>query len=75
MSYDDLTDVEKWLYDSEFTSEPNLDIYNARCYICRDPDYAQMGLPLCYPCVKCGGHVAADDTRCDDCGEDQRDLE
>lgn len=26
-----------------------------------------MGLPLCYPCVKCGGHVAADDTVCDVC--------
>jgi len=47
-------------------------VYNEHCYICRDPEYAQMGLPLCYPCNKCGGHVAADDCVCDDCGVDQR---
>ena len=43
-------------------------VYNKDCYICRDPEYALMGLPLCYPCAKCGGHVAADDTVCDACG-------
>jgi hypothetical protein len=43
------------------------------CYICRDPEYALMGLPLCYPCSKCGGHVAADDTICDVCKYDQQD--
>ena len=45
------------------------------CYICRDPEFALMGLPLCYPCVKCNGHVAADDCVCDDCGFDQRDAD
>lgn len=40
------------------------------CYICRDPEFALMGLPLCTPCPKCHGHVAADDTCCDDCGFD-----
>ena len=38
------------------------------CYICRDPDFAAYGLPLCRACPACDGHVAADDTRCDDCG-------
>lgn len=38
------------------------------CYICRDSSYAARGLPLCRACPVCGGHVAADDTVCDDCG-------
>lgn len=42
------------------------------CYICRDPEFSLMGLPLCYACSKCGGHVAADDVVCDDCGADAR---
>lgn len=49
-------------------------VYNDKCYICNDPEFSLMGLPLCYPCVKCGGHVAADDSRCDDCGADQQEL-
>ena len=44
----------------------------AGCYICEDPEFAQMGLPLCYVCKWCQGHVAADDTVCDDCGKYQR---
>lgn len=40
------------------------------CYICEDPEFALMGLPLCYPCNKCGGHVPADDAVCSDCGHD-----
>lgn len=44
------------------------------CYICRDPEFALMGLPLCYPCGKCGGHVAADDCVCDECKCDQREI-
>jgi hypothetical protein len=48
-------------------------VYSESCYICRDPEYALMGLPLCYPCSKCGGHIAADDCQCDDCGHDIRD--
>jgi hypothetical protein len=44
------------------------------CYICEDPEYAAMGMPLCYPCPNClrnaagMGHIAADDTSCDECG-------
>jgi hypothetical protein len=32
-----------------------------------------MGLPLCRPCSECKGHIAADDSVCDDCGHDDRD--
>jgi hypothetical protein len=45
-------------------------IFRPDCYICTDPEFALMGLPLCQPCPKCGGHVAADDTICDECGFD-----
>jgi hypothetical protein len=40
-------------------------VYNQSCYICRDPEFAQMGLPLCYPCPVCGAHTPADDVVCD----------
>jgi hypothetical protein len=46
-------------------------VHSDNCYICNDPDYARYGLPLCRPCILCGGHVAADDVRCDGCGADQ----
>jgi hypothetical protein len=42
-------------------------VYDANCYICQDPEFSLMGLPLCYPCDKCGGHVPADDSVCTDC--------
>lgn len=45
-------------------------VYLEGCYICEDDEFARMGLPLCYPCTECGGHVAADDTVCDECGYD-----
>lgn len=43
------------------------------CYICRDPEFAQMGLPLCRPCPDCqrngrgSGHIPADDDGCSVC--------
>lgn len=77
-------------------------VYLEGCYICEDPEFAQMGMPLCRPCPECVrhrlvvctecngtrfldgktlcptcqgmgyagslGHVAADDTTCDECG-------
>jgi hypothetical protein len=50
----------------EHTSTP---IFNrSDCYICSDPEYAQMGLPLCYKCDQCKGHIPADDDVCSDCG-------
>lgn len=47
-------------------------VYNDRCYICRDPEFALMGLPLCKPCpvlvdgVECRAHTPADDVVCDE---------
>ena len=47
-------------------------VHSDTCYICRDPEFAQMGMPLCRACPACGGHVAADDTVCDGCGLDEQ---
>lgn len=47
-------------------------VYADGCYICEDPEFALMGLPLCYPCavvidgVECGAHTPADDVECDE---------
>lgn len=63
------------LLEDDYTSKPK--VYRAGCYICEDPEFSQMGLPLCNPCPECSakakhpaGHIAADDTTCDDCGYD-----
>ena len=47
--------------------------YDEDCFICRDPEFALMGLPVCYPCSKCQHHIAADDPRCAGCGYDNSD--
>lgn len=56
-------------------------VYRKGCYICEDPEFAQMGLPLCRPCPNCStiagepaGHIAADDCVCDDCDYDQEEA-
>ena len=51
----------------------NNSAYKKGCYICEDPEFALMGLPLCTKCKNCSGHVPADDSICDDCGLDQSD--
>jgi hypothetical protein len=61
-----------WMLKDDFHSTPTA--YNPNCYICRDPEFAAMGMPLCYPCYKCGAHVPADDCVCDN-GHDQTDSE
>lgn len=58
-------------------------VHSDSCYICEDPEFAAMGLPLCRPCPMCAanavlmgqqpghyGHVPADDTTCTVCGYD-----
>lgn len=45
-------------------------IFRKGCYICEDPEFAMMGLPLCYICKYCGGHVPADGSFCDSCIKD-----
>lgn len=63
-------DPAYWMLFDGHTTTPV--VYKEGCYICEDPEFAQMGLPLCSKCFKCEGHVPADDCICDDCGEDQR---
>lgn len=48
-------------------------VHKDGCYICEDDEFRLMGLPLCFACSKCGGHVPADDSVCSDCGHDQQD--
>ena len=64
-------DPAYWMLFDDFTTTPV--VHREGCYICEDPEFAQMGLPLCRKCPKCDGHIAADDTVCDDCGYDEMD--
>lgn len=64
----DVSDSTPWLKDKP--------VHRDGCYICEDPEFRLMGMPLCKPCPDCEkssrgkGHIAADDTTCDDCGFD-----
>lgn len=58
--------LEEGLKDS--SKRTTTTVFKEGCFICEDPEFSLMGLPLCYPCTKCSGHVAADDNKCDDCG-------
>lgn len=68
------SDPAYWMLSDGHTSTST--VHRDGCYICEDPEFAQMGLPLCKPCPMCqakggkDGHIPADDTRCDDCGYD-----
>lgn len=69
---DDKGDPAYALLLDDFTSTPV--VFLAGCYICEDPEFAQMGLPLCRKCPECvrqgrgDGHIPADDTACSVCG-------
>ena len=72
-----LTEAEKMLLADDFTSTSDADKQEG-CYICRDPYFAQAGLPLCRICPKCtsdpskgNGHIPADDCVCTVCGYDE----
>lgn len=66
-------DPAYWMLKDGTTSTPV--VFREDCSICRDPEFAQMGLPLCQLCEACGtGHVAADDEVCDDCGANAREI-
>lgn len=79
MSREELTPFEQLLYDDGYTSKKPAGVYDDRCYICNDPDFARMGLPLCRSCPACEregrgpGHIAADDTECTVCEYDEYD--
>ena len=62
------SDPANVLLDMDSPTEP--EVFDEYCYICTDPEFAAMGLPLCRPC-RCGpsGHVPADDVYCTSCGE------
>ena len=69
------SDPAYWMLKDDFVTIPT--IFREGCYICEDPEFAQMGLPLCNPCGYCKaegntGHVPADDEDCDDCGKSAR---
>lgn len=61
------------LINPNIYSTPDDSIFRDDCYICVDPEFAQMGLPLCKPCEECGGHRAADDNICEN-GHDAYEL-
>jgi hypothetical protein len=65
MAREDLTPFERALYDNPNIHSGPAPVYNDSCYICRDQDFAMMGLPLCTACPICGAHVPADDIICD----------
>ena len=56
-------DPAYWMLHDGVETVPT--VRNVNCYICRDPEFAQMGLPLCYECLVCKAHVPADDPVCD----------
>jgi hypothetical protein len=72
-------DPAQILLQDDFTSTPCVN--DDDCYICQDPEFAQMGLPLCRKCKECekagrgDGHVPADDTICTICGADEMDSD
>jgi len=60
------TDPAYPLLKDELVSTPR--VYRDWCYICRDMEFARLGMSLCSPCCQCSeGHVPADDTQCDRC--------
>jgi hypothetical protein len=73
------SDPAYWMLKDGHRSTPT--IHRDGCYICDDPEFAAMGLPLCQPCPECSaaddenrGHIPADDEVCDDCGYNARDA-
>lgn len=66
-------DPAYWMLDHPDIPRTPKVVHKDGCYICEDDEFARMGLPLCYPCPICGGHIAADDTVCDD-GHDAQEF-
>ncbi len=65
-------DPAYWMLFDGRTSTPV--VFDRNCYICTDPEFAQMGMPLCRVCISCqetdrgDGHIPADDEVCSVCG-------
>ena len=68
--------LEQGVNDPSKRSHPDEGVHDPSCYICRDPEFSLMGLPLCKSCPNCKenngspGHVPADDVECTVCGFD-----
>ena len=66
-----IDEVEGRRPNTGWVTQTHPEIYSESCYICRDPEFALMGLPVCKPCPvlidgqPCGAHWAADDAECD----------
>lgn len=45
------SDPAYFLLTDGHTTRPQ--VYREGCYICEDPEFAAMGLPLCEPCPRC----------------------
>lgn len=75
-------DPAQVLLQDDFYTVPREGVYSSNCFICTDPEFALMGLPLCRVCPECKrvssglllGHIAADDTVCSVCGYDEQDA-
>jgi len=72
-------DPARALLDDDVTSTSSAE-HDPRCFICEDPEFAAMGLPLCRPCPDCQrrgrqGHVPADDSECTVCGYTETEAE
>jgi len=70
------SDPAHWMLFAGHQSIPV--VHREGCYICEDPEFAAMGLPLCSPCPNCvrqmeictacsGRGGMADNTPCTDC--------
>ena len=72
-------DPAAWMLTNGHTTTPV--VYDERCYICNDPEFAQMGMSLCMVCSQCKlrdgtlGHVPADDEVCTVCGGNEREYQ
>lgn len=65
-----VNDPARDMLKDHFVTQPK--VYRETCYICKDMEFARMGMPLCNLCCNCAsegmeGHIAADDNTCEDC--------
>jgi len=70
-------DPAQCLLQDDFYTIPVEGVYDSNCFICTDPEFALMGLPLCRSCPSCEsagrgkGHIPADDCVCTVCEFDE----
>lgn len=52
------SDPAYWMLGDDHATTP--EVHRDGCYICTDPEYAAMGLPLCKPCPRCTAEYKAE---------------